>query len=387
MARRRSDDTTASPGASDDPFVRLYESLRRKLEKEIRRDGFWKRPSALIGHTTARDCKEILDDLLQEFVRRRITDMRKVAQEADIGAYVGQYIHVFLVEQRERHDPVGHALFSNLEKAARRLEAEGTFTLRCRVRGKIREDTELTAVGAEIGASCSGKHQLSIALSRLPEWHRLLVEWREVVAEWAELRDQRARSEGESLGEGAESGSDQRTRINLGRPTIKNLMCACLIGLPSQGVRSFLFGHVLELLKKSTGEGRREFQLDETWGRAARDGALGDSEAVAAFLSAMEARITDELHKGVFQRYIDWALHHPGDPFPIQADVARDLGVDRRRVSDACKALRMTLRSLVEDPGWLADGNAEAGHDLRSMIRRFLEDDPDKLPRMPVNDH
>jgi hypothetical protein len=336
------DDSDYLSGLRDDsgePVARFLKALRRSLRYQIKRRGLWNAPSSLIGPTELLDCSEILEDLVQQFVLRRLSLLRRIAAGSSVDRCVKIYVRHFVSELQAQHDKIGHAAFKNVVGAVKLVAKTGTFEVLCKPVGQIEVDAVLVATGAEATAARAEKASLSDALFGLGAWRRLLETW------------------AQSPGLVFRKDTD-----------IQDLLRDCLVGLPGRGIRSFRLGDFVDIVKSAAREvaatESAKYQYIEYGWEGGDDDERGavpldwptfgidEQEELDRFVATVSARI-DAMRRDarvstrkVFVELVEHARLYPEAPFPRPAEIAQRLGVARQRVHDVLETLRKIIQEI-----------------------------------------
>ena len=213
-----------SPG--EYPDEALLAEVGQALRGHLRRMGLWEQPPEFLGYAAYPRWPEAfadgdaaaeptLDCYLEAVVRRYGSLMdHLLTRKANVDGLVHLNIRRFILKRQKDHDPVGYAVFKNVEAVLEELIDEGM--LRSvppdpRGRGTLRNDTVLT-FGGDAGAVPAPREKVEAAAGE-PGWEQALPRLSKV-------------------GRGAQ-----------------RLLRPCLCGLPAGGVESFRVGDLVGPLK------------------------------------------------------------------------------------------------------------------------------------------
>jgi hypothetical protein len=208
------------------PEEELLDALGKALRSHLKRMDLWDHSPEYLGYFDFRTWPEAfaggdatadptLDCYLDAIVRRYSSLMdHLMTRKANVDGLVHLNIRRFILERQKSHDPVGYAVFKNLEAALQDLIAAGTVQdvqSGSERPGKLR-NRSLLAFGGEVPAQPASRETIEAALDD-PAWVTTLPRL-------------------SKLGKGAQ-----------------RLLRECLVRLPAAGVQSFALGELVGPLK------------------------------------------------------------------------------------------------------------------------------------------
>ena len=253
---------------------------------------------------------------------KRLTRLRQYAQhQPSIAGPVRTAVRNFLNEQEKEKDPVGHAVFKNIQAAV--VEALGVGKMRV-VDGKPGDVTNGTVVASASGKGCTKAPSMDLRVA-INGW-----------ADVASLCGEMAKRSGRGLRAAAEVLSRlSKARLNSWR--VGDLVDALKQALPQREEGTFP-----ELV--STVPGReppptRPVEDEDVVGLK--------SDRTRATIEGLrcQRKVKDRLVR-LWDFMIDW--YRKNGSFPEQAEAAKTLGLPRQRVSEDYARLRPLLVEIWE---------------------------------------
>ncbi len=332
------------------PEEALLAQLGKALRGHLHRLGLWDQPPEFLGYPDFADWRAAfqngdaaadptLDCYLEAVVRRYGSLMEQLhTRKTNIDGLIHLNIKRFILKRQKDHDPVGYAVFKNLEAALQDLIAQGrlrSFQPDPHGPEKLRNQTRLTFGPESSGAVESPpatRETIEAALDGDPAWTPTLPRL-------------------SKLGKGAQQ-----------------LVRECLTRLPAAGVRTFRLGDLVDLLKGRARAAHAQHNRlpdqdvvaeaagNETVRRLIRivrpeAGYQEDREALERLLRCLRDRIAgsdlqERTREGL--RRLVYELEQQADTdeeIPSWAELARRLGARRTTVWDHLER----LRALAED--------------------------------------
>lgn len=316
---------------TSDDVAAVLGPLGRILRKEMRRRGVWDRGPSNWGYAgrSWRE-KKTFDDLLCDCFAsvfdgekgKRLTWLRQHAQhQPSIAGPVRTAVRNFLNEQEKEKDPVGHAVFKNIQAAV--VEALGVGKMRV-VDGKPGDVTNGTVVASASGKGCTKAPSMDLRVA-INGW-----------ADVASLCGEMAKRSGRGLRAAAVVLS-RLSGARLNSWQVGDLVDAVKQALPRR--EDGAFPEVASTVPGREPPPTRPVEDEEVVGLK--------SERTRAAIEGLPCRrkVKDRLLR-LWTLMTNW--YRECGSFPEQADVAEALDLPRQRVSEDYARLRPLLVEIWE---------------------------------------
>jgi hypothetical protein len=327
-------------GAGSDPAVRVLPELERLLRQRMRRRNLLSAPPSYLGYDPGSwnapgAFEDIVADCYVFAVLDRLRGLRnQLRVRGNIDGLIVRNVDNFLLERQRHHDPVGYAVFGNVEAAACRAETAGEVTVEGRDRGRLHNPSVLRLDRANPGAEPAEPRALQEALEQAPGW------------------DQAVPSLAATTEEGQEwVGRFIRQLRDAGVPAVR---CGDLVTvLAARTRKSWASRHAVPRAELA-------YEGDDTLRELVRmvrpDQSLEDRDRWERLKAKMARRIDGldrqqrvrERLTQVFAGLVQLIEEGDSGP-PRQAELIDRLGVARATLSDDFRILKDTLRGLLQD--------------------------------------
>ncbi len=159
-----------------DPAEKVLSELEKLLRQRMRRRNLHSAPPSYLGYDPRSwDAPGAFEDIVADCyvfaVLDRLHGLRNQLRVlANLDGLIVRNVDNFLLERQRRHDPIGYAVFGNVEGAARRAEAAGELLVEGRNRGKLHNSSLLRLDQAKPSAEPVEARTLQEALEQAPGW-------------------------------------------------------------------------------------------------------------------------------------------------------------------------------------------------------------------------
>jgi hypothetical protein len=331
------------------PDVALLSEVGRALRGHLKRMALWEYPPSFLGYPDYHSWRAVfavgdaeaaptLDCYLEAIVRRYAALMLQLARKDNIDGLVHLNIKRFILERQKNCDPVGYAVFKNVQTTLQDLVASGVLhpvSPDPRGQFKVGNQTVLTFAPGPAAAPVSAG-TLEAALDRAQEWEQALPRLAK-------------------LGKGAQ-----------------RFLGACIRSLAGSEVGTFRVGDLVGLLKDRSREAyaRRNVSagqemVTENVGDGAVRGLirtvrpdLGYEEAresLQSLLRCVEQGIAEQsfqerTREGLRRLVQELRQHAESDEeIPSWAELARQLGARKATLWDHVEKLRALVQECQKD--------------------------------------
>ena len=329
------DDYVLKDSPTADDVAAVLDPLRRLLRREMRRRGVWGQGPSNWGYAGRSWWEEeTFNDLLSDCFAsvfdgekgKRLTRLRQYARhQPSIAWTVRTAVRNFLNEQERQKDPVGHAVFKNIQAAV--VEALGNGQMRV-VNGKPGDVTNGTVVASASGGGCTKASPMDL---------------RAAINGWADVASLCGGMVKRS-GRGLQAAADVLSRLSGARLNswrVGDLVDAVKQALPRR--EDGAFPEVASTVPGREPPPTRPVEDEEVVGLK--------SERTRAAIEGLPCRrkVKDRLLR-LWALMTNW--YRECGSFPEQADAAEALDLPRQRVSEDYLRLRPLLVEIWElDPG------------------------------------
>jgi len=161
---------------ASDPAEKVLAELEKLLRKRMRRRNLLTASPSYLGYdpkswTVPGAFEDIVADCYIFAVLDRLRGLRnQLLVRGNIDGLIVRNVDNFLLERQRRHDPVGYAVFGNVEGAACRAEATGMLAIEGRNRGRLHNPSLFRLDKAKLSAEPAEPRTLQEALEQAPGW-------------------------------------------------------------------------------------------------------------------------------------------------------------------------------------------------------------------------
>jgi hypothetical protein len=159
-----------------DPAEKVLPELGKLLRQRMRRRNLLSAPPSYLGYDPRSwDAPGAFEDIVADCyvfaVLARLKGLRnQLRVRANIDGMIVRNVDNFLLERQRHHDPVGYAVFGNVEGAACRAEAAGELAVEGRNRGRLHNPSLLRLDQTKPSAEPAESQTLQEALEQAPGW-------------------------------------------------------------------------------------------------------------------------------------------------------------------------------------------------------------------------
>lgn len=326
-------------GRDCDPEACVLPRLEKLLKQCMRRRGLLSQPPALLGYDPPTwQAPGAFDDIVSDCYRfgvaERIEGLRnQLVVRPNIEGLITRNVNNFLFHRQSKRDPIGYAVFSNLEAAVADLAASGQAAV-----DTLDENRLPAASIVRIGSGAAGmkpgeRTELDAAVLEVPNWN-------EALADLVSTSD-----------EGREWMIEFLRRIEAnGMPCFR--VSDLVAAIASRARDDWAARHAepaAELGYEGQDESYRLVRL--VW----PDEDLDTKDVLEMLKRTVPARIAKEqqarVRKGLTAVFEEWirAIEDEGVSRPNQAELARRLTMSAKTLSDYLQRLRGMAREILAE--------------------------------------
>lgn len=190
---------------ASDPAEKVLPELEKLLRQRMRRRNLFTAPPSYLGYDPRSwDAPGAFEDIVADcyifaFLNRLQGLRNQLRARTNIDGLIIRNVDNFLLERQRRHDPIGYAVFGNVEGAACMTEAAGELTVEGRNQGRLNNQSILRLDQAKPSTDLAEPQTLKEALEKLPDWDQevpALAATTEEGQDWVAQFFQRLRDEG-----------------------------------------------------------------------------------------------------------------------------------------------------------------------------------------------
>ncbi|MBV9123314.1 MAG: hypothetical protein JO112_08155, partial [Planctomycetes bacterium] len=165
---------------AEDPAEKVLPELEKLLKKRMRRRNLLSAPPSYLGYGPASwDVPGAFEDIVGDCYLFAVLDRllgltHQLRVRANIDGLIVRNVDHFLLERQRHHDPVGYAVFGNVEGAAGQAEAAGELTVEGRNRGRLHNPSLLRLDREQPHAEPAEPRTLQEALAQAPAWDQVV---------------------------------------------------------------------------------------------------------------------------------------------------------------------------------------------------------------------
>lgn len=317
--------------------------LGKELRSRLRRAGLQDQPPAFLGYPEFKTWREAfeegeasasptLDCYIEAIVNRYGALMDHLKTKANIDGLIRLNIDRFMLARQKRHDPIGYAVFKNLEACLEQLLDAGQVRIANATQAELRN---ASLVHFSEGAVPATREQLEAIIAGSAQWEQALP--RQI-----------------KIGEGAQK-----------------LLAPCLSAFPASGVGAFRLEDLLAVVKSrvrqihhlrnrpAESETVSEERGDENFGEIIRTVVeTRRYEEDRESLDVLRRRVLEAIgtldvqertREGIRSLFEELCRYADSDEeIPSWAEIARRLGVRRTTLWDHLGRLQQVLEKLVK---------------------------------------
>jgi hypothetical protein len=159
-----------------DPAEKVLPELKKLLRQRMRRRNLLSAPPSYLGYDPGSwDAQGAFEDIVVDCYVFAVLDRLKglrnqLRVRGNIDGLIVRNVDNFLLERQRHHDPVGYAVFGNVEGAACRAETAGEVAVEGRNRGRLHNPSILRLDQAQPSADPVEPRFLQEALEQAPGW-------------------------------------------------------------------------------------------------------------------------------------------------------------------------------------------------------------------------
>lgn len=327
--------------ALSDPAHDVLPELARLLKQRMRRKNLLSAPPSYLGYGAAPSWgapgafDDIVVDCYVYAILNRLRGLRaRLALWPNIDGLVVRNIDQFLIERQRRQDPVGYAVFSNVEGAARPGAATGLLAVEGPADGRLRSDSVLRLDLSRMSAGPAELDEIKTALARADDWGKALpslVVVSEEGQEWVVGFLARLKQTGL-----AAVRCGDLVAVLAAQARGDRAAAHAVVGQDVAFGDDDDFRAVVRMVRPDEG-----FADRESWDKlkrelAGRIAGSGRQQRVRERLSAVFAAVIQHIEEGA----TDW---------PSQADLVARLGIPRATLSDDMRSLQAVIEEFREE--------------------------------------
>jgi len=325
---------------ASDPAEKVLVELEKVLRQRMRRRNLLLAPPSYLGYDMGGwDAPGAFEDIVADcyifaFLDRLQGLRNQLRVRSNIDGLIVRNIDNFLLDRQRHHDPVGYAVFGNVEGAACRAEASGELTVEGLNRGRLHNPSLLRLDQGKPSAEPADPRTLQDALEQAPGWDQAVP----------------------SLAATTEEGQEWIARFihRLRDAGVAAVRCGDLVAVVAARAReSWAARHALPRQELA-------YEGDDELGKLVRmvcpDQTLEDrdrweklKEKVSRRIKGLDRqqRVRERLTQ-VFAGLVQ--LIEEGDAAPPkQAELIHRLGIARATLSDDFRILQGILAELIQD--------------------------------------
>ncbi len=180
--------------AASDPAGQVLPALERVLRNRMRQKNLLSSPPEYLGYpgVPSWDVPNAFEDIVVDCyifaIAQRVAALRNQLKiKPNVDGLIARNVKNFLLERQRRYDPIGYAVFGNVQGAAREAAAAKVLVIENLDRGKIYNETILRFEGGLPGASPASPDLIQDAVKGATGWEeviRHLTETTEEGREW-----------------------------------------------------------------------------------------------------------------------------------------------------------------------------------------------------------